>query len=314
MRPGRTRHRRAKPWRSLIVAFAVVLTACGGTPAPPIGAPEDVAGEELAEICELLAEGVPPEGMDQDAYDELLAGYRILCDQVGAPLPPGATPGGPDVPSDDGVAADGGSGEYADGDAARNGAADVDDQGWADADPADEELRRRAIAAGPQCDPATLDLSMSEVAKAPAIGPVGSPPFDAELAKEQYRAPGQCLPEPYRSQWFLVADAYDPVFDLLEAYAAASNQGFEALVELGEQMGEYEARLARLHSDDVQAAIASTQAFFAELQQTGAWDEHEADSPWGRWWDAPEFRDFWSRAQDFGAWSGVPVPDLPDEP
>lgn len=75
---------------------------------------------------------------------------------------------------------------------------------------------------------------MSEVAKAPTVGPLASPEFDAELAKEQHRAPGCCLPEPYRFEWFLIAAAYEAVFDLLGAYATASNQGLEAIIELGE--------------------------------------------------------------------------------
>ncbi|MEX2561989.1 MAG: hypothetical protein WD358_01915 [Nitriliruptoraceae bacterium] len=306
--------RPAKWWSSPLAAvfalLVIVVAACGAQPAA-IPFPEDVAEEAIAEICELLAEGVLPEGMDQDTYDQLIAGYRPLCEQLGILLPPGSTPS---MPGDPGAGAGARPDADPDGDdSSRNGVLG-DDADWVDADPFDDEVRRRAVEAGPQCDAAALDLSMSEVAKAPAIGPMGSPPFDAELAKEQHRAPGFCLAEPYRSQWFLIADAYEPLWDFMATYAAASNQDFEAMVALGEQAAELESDLARLQSDEIQDAMASTEEFFAEVRASGEWDDYETASPWGRWWDSDEFRNFWSQAQQAAAMGGAVIPDLPEVP
>jgi len=302
------------------LASGLVLTlavACSGGAEDAVpGVPDDWDGRDVAEICELLAAAELPEGMSQDTYEELLEGFRLLCDRIGVPLPPsgGPTGGGGDGPtSGSGGATAGGDagGGSTDGQGADGGRTDAELIGL---DPFDDDVRRRAIAAGPQCDPASVDLSMSEVMKAPAIGPMGSPPFDAALAIEQYRAPALCLPEPYRSEWLVIAAAYEPVFELLEAYSDASNRGPEALIELGAQLADIEQRLSALGSAEVESAVAAMVAFFDELRSSGAWDAYDEASPWGSWWDSAEFREFWSDAQSVGAWSGLRVPDLPAPP
>lgn len=311
--PSRRRRSHAPALRRLALGLVLVLVvACGGgAEDPAFGTPDDLNDREIAELCELLASAELPEGMTRETYDELVARFAVLCAQIGVPLPlaGGSSPGGPTA---GGVTPNG----DADGDGAADHRADGarSDSHLIGQDPVDDDVRRRAIAAGPQCDLASVDLSMSEVMKAPAIGPMGSPPFDAALATKQYRAPAQCLPEPYRSEWLVIAAAYEPLFELLEAYAAASNQGFESLVELGEQLADIEARLAALESDEVQSAIAATEMFFDELRATGAWDEHGAASPWGRWWDSDEFRELWSDSQWAAARGGAQLPDLPNVP
>ena len=308
-----SRRWRAPNVRSLAVGlvFAMVLVACGGAEPPVFGGPDDLEGLELPEICDLLAEAERPETMTEEAYDALIASFVALCAQLGVELPPAGGPsaGGPGS-GGAGSGQDGRNGDAAD----QHGDASRTDSHLIGADPFDDDVRRRAIEEGPQCDLSVVDLSMSEVMKAPAIGPMGSPPFDAALAKEQYRAPGLCLPEPYRSEWLVIATAYEPLFDLLEAYAAASNQGFEALVGLGERIGEIEPQLAALESAEVQSAVASTEAFFDKLRATGAWDEADTASPWGRWWDSSEFRQLWSDAQSAAARSGALLPDFPVVP
>lgn len=297
-------------WLALSMVVAMVLVACGAGQ-PAFDGPEDLEGLDPDEICELLAEAERPETMTEEAFDELIAAFALMCAQLGVPLPPSGAPsnGGAGV----GGAAPGA--EDRDGDRAdQRGNGTRTDSDLIGADPFDDDVRRRAIEAGPQCDMAEVDLSMSEVMKAPAIGPMGSPPFDAELAKEQYRAPALCLPEPYRSEWLVVAAAYEPMFDLLEAYAAASNQGFEALVGLGERIAEIEPQLAALESDEVRSATASTQAFFEELRATGDWDEYETASPWGRWWEGEAFQQLWLETQRDAARGGVQLPDIPSVP
>lgn len=308
----KSRPLRGPKMRSVAVGLvvAMALGACGGAQPPVFGGPDDLEGLELAEICDLLSEADRPATMPVEAYDALIASFAVMCAQLGIQLRPSG------APSNGGAA--GGGGSSAD----RRDGATTDQQGDGDrtdghligADPFDDDVRRRAIEQGPQCDLAAVDLSMSEVMKAPAIGPMGSPPFDAALAKEQYRAPGLCLPEPYRSEWLVIAAAYEPLFDLLEAYADASNQGFEALVGLGERIAEIEPQLAALESAEVQSAVASTDAFFAELRETGAWDAYDTASPWGRWWDSSEFRQLWSDAQSAAALGGALLPDLPVVP
>jgi len=293
----------------------VLVVACGGTDESPFGVPGDLDESELIEVCELLASGEVPEGMTGRAYEELIAGFSLLCEQVGVPLPPaggfpsgGSSAGGAAPPGDSERDGQGGSATDPRADGSRT------DSALIGLDPFDEDVRRRAVAAGPQCDLNAVDLSMSEVMKAPAIGPMGSPPFDAALAIEQYRAPALCLPEPYRSEWLVIAAAYEPVFEFLEAYATASNAGVEALVALGAQFADLETRLSALASDEVRSAVASTEFFFAELRSTGAWDQFDTASPWGRWWDSAEFRELWADAQWAAGFSGIRLPDLPIVP
>jgi len=104
---------------SMGVIAVLVMAACGpGDPAPwSIGLPDgEIGHDELVEICELLAEGVPPEGMDQETYDDLVDAYRHLCEQVDVLLPPAAggpfgasngAPGGPATSRDDAHGAQG---------------------------------------------------------------------------------------------------------------------------------------------------------------------------------------------------------------
>jgi len=293
-------------WSRWIAAAAVValVAACGSSVDDLLELPDD----ELAEVCTLLAEGEVPEGFDDDMFDEIVERLRERCFELQIPVDAGGVGGG--GPGTAG-AATGGDRSGADGADRRNGTgAELD----AEADPFDDDVLRRAIEAGQQCDPGQLDLSMSEVMKTPAIGPTGSPSFDAELAKQQYRAPGLCLPEPYRSQWLLVADAYAPLFDFMEAYAIASNSGFEALVGLGERAATLESDLAHLQSEEVQRAAEASERFFEELATTGAWDDQVVDEPWGQWWMEDDFQQYWRDSQDAIARAGGFLPDLPTVP